>query len=738
MAQPAPQRLKSAVADLSEYFTEKTRAKFEKISAAMLKTDDNSLGFSKDGISPHNLSKLTSEILRYMDTYYGVKAAKNFRRFTKIPIRMFKDYSVNGSLHVILATILEHFYSIRKVDLSKRRDDLVDVFLYIERLLKKNGLLREMKLTCKDPSIRKVVDSVAKKKGYKVVPIHECTHLVYPDPPGTTEEETAAMEYCRTLRITEDKALVHWWYYPDSYDTWIPASEVQGEAEEPDASKDPWHVQVRWLQDTDKYNEVMNEADYEIPAESQVPAPRASPDAMQSSVQSAVQKRPREEGDDLVNSKPTKQSKTSDELQKQASLKVLVKMPKLDSPRDGSNDEKDPPETEALHEPETPAQPPHTHGLVDYIRAEQIREDFVPGRVRNISLLTAVRRRAHVSSHAAPTNAPALGKISRSPAWFSTESIHRIERRAFPDLLSGHFALKSPTSYKMIRNKIVDAWTSSPTRYLSPSAIKLEVEAETTSVVRIHNFLEQWGVINSSVRSSFMSGDSSVIRSVNFVYANLGEAMHAASPKCWTCSKDLEGSFMRCTTNQGEVLICTKCFSSGRFPSATSSRDFRLSSSSDGQKGWSEQETVLLLEGIELHGENWELISKHVGTRDTTACLFQFAKMPLEEALLESVKKKPDRDGQSEQQAVEIPFLKSKNPLMMQIAFVAAFVSVELSAASAQAALATNLKMSEKLSAPPGARLSRKWQSFVHPFRGSCPQGYSKTLKRAVVRASSL
>lgn len=237
------------------------------------------------------------------------------------------------------------------------------------------------------------------------------------DSPLTSNAQTAAMEYCRTLRITEDKALVHWWYYPDSYDTWIPASEVQGEAEEPDASKDPWHVQVRWLQDTDKYNEVMNEADYEIPAESQVPAPRASPDAMQSSVQSAVQKRPREEGDDLVNSKPTKQSKTSDELQKQASLKVLVKMPKLDSPRDGSNDEKDPPETEALHEPETPAQPPHTHGLVDYIRAEQIREDFVPGRVRNISLLTAVRRRAHVSSHAAPTNAPALGKISRSPAW---------------------------------------------------------------------------------------------------------------------------------------------------------------------------------------------------------------------------------------------------------------------------------------------------------------------------------
>lgn len=34
-------------------------------------------------------------------------------------------------------------------------------------------------------------------------------------------------EYFRPLKKKGDMVLVHWWYYPDSYDEWVPASEVR-------------------------------------------------------------------------------------------------------------------------------------------------------------------------------------------------------------------------------------------------------------------------------------------------------------------------------------------------------------------------------------------------------------------------------------------------------------------------------------------------------------------------------
>jgi len=61
---------------------------------------------------------------------------------------------------------------------------------------------------------------------------------------------------------TPDLAYVHWWFYPDSYDDWVPQWEVEGEEEVPER-KERWRVCVRWLRDSYKFNEWMNELDYE-------------------------------------------------------------------------------------------------------------------------------------------------------------------------------------------------------------------------------------------------------------------------------------------------------------------------------------------------------------------------------------------------------------------------------------------------------------------------------------------
>ncbi len=51
------------------------------------------------------------------------------------------------------------------------------------------------------------------------------------------------MDYLRTLEKKEGRAFIHWWYYPDSYDTWMSATDVEGEDPEiPTKHIGPWRV----------------------------------------------------------------------------------------------------------------------------------------------------------------------------------------------------------------------------------------------------------------------------------------------------------------------------------------------------------------------------------------------------------------------------------------------------------------------------------------------------------------
>ncbi|XP_019862531.1 PREDICTED: SWI/SNF complex subunit SMARCC2-like, partial [Amphimedon queenslandica] len=61
--------------------------------------------------------------------------------------------------------------------------------------------------------------------------------------------------------------LIHWYQYPDSYDSIVSPSEVglnsfPGILEPPSLKQ--WYVSHHWIEDSDKFNEWMNEEDYEM------------------------------------------------------------------------------------------------------------------------------------------------------------------------------------------------------------------------------------------------------------------------------------------------------------------------------------------------------------------------------------------------------------------------------------------------------------------------------------------
>jgi len=51
---------------------------------------------------------------------------------------------------------------------------------------------------------------------------------------------------------------------------------------------------------------------------------------------------------------------------------------------------------------------------------------------------------------------------------------------------------------------------------------------------------------------------------------------------------------------------------------------------------WTDKETLLLLEGLEKYGEDWEKVSEHVGTRTKRDCILHFIRLPIEDPYLEN------------------------------------------------------------------------------------------------------
>lgn len=51
---------------------------------------------------------------------------------------------------------------------------------------------------------------------------------------------------------------------------------------------------------------------------------------------------------------------------------------------------------------------------------------------------------------------------------------------------------------------------------------------------------------------------------------------------------------------------------------------------------WTDQETLLLLEALELYMENWNEIAEHVATKTKDQCMLHFVQMPIEDSFLDS------------------------------------------------------------------------------------------------------
>lgn len=84
-------------------------------------------------------------------------------------------------------------------------------------------------------------------------------------------------------------------------------------------------------------------------------------------------------------------------------------------------------------------------------------------------------------------------------AWFDMSKIHPVERRALPEFFNSRHRSKSPAIYKDYRDFMINTYRLRPLEYLTVTACRRNLAGDVCAIMRVHAFLEQWGLINYQV-----------------------------------------------------------------------------------------------------------------------------------------------------------------------------------------------------------------------------------------------
>ncbi|TVY21698.1 SWI/SNF and RSC complexes subunit ssr2 [Lachnellula arida] len=83
--------------------------------------------------------------------------------------------------------------------------------------------------------------------------------------------------------------------------------------------------------------------------------------------------------------------------------------------------------------------------------------------------------------------------------WFDMNKINDAERKALPEFFNNRNRSKTPAVYKDYRDFMINTYRLNPIEYLTVTACRRNLAGDVCAIMRVHSFLEQWGLINYQV-----------------------------------------------------------------------------------------------------------------------------------------------------------------------------------------------------------------------------------------------
>lgn len=293
-------------------------------------------------------------------------------------------------------------------------------------------------------------------------------------------------------------------------------------------------------------------------------------------------------------------------------------------------------------------------------------------------------------------------------AWFSLTKIHEVEKRSLPEFFNQRNRSKTPDIYTKYRNFMVNTYRLNPAEYLTVTACRRNLIGDVCTIMRVHNFLDKWGIINYQVDVEAMPAN--VVPPFTGHWNVLHDTPRGLFPFKFYKGQDDPAA----STLPGGKSIEAATAAAAATPAATTtnappvgtptneSPKLKKESTSEANPidpgfGWTKKELLLLLEGVEKYNGDWNAIAGHVGTKERQACILKFLSLSIEDPYLDGkpngmangsaseIKKENgnNRLGPLKYDASNIPFSQADHPVMSVVSFLAELVDPKVVAAAA-------------------------------------------------------
>lgn len=84
-------------------------------------------------------------------------------------------------------------------------------------------------------------------------------------------------------------------------------------------------------------------------------------------------------------------------------------------------------------------------------------------------------------------------------SWFDMNTINHVEKKALPEFFNNRNRSKTPAVYKDYRDFMINTYRLNPVEYLTVTACRRNLAGDVCAIMRVHAFLEHWGLINYQV-----------------------------------------------------------------------------------------------------------------------------------------------------------------------------------------------------------------------------------------------
>ncbi|KAF8749624.1 hypothetical protein HU200_012642 [Digitaria exilis] len=262
--------------------------------------------------------------------------------------------------------------------------------------------------------------------------------------------------------------------------------------------------------------------------------------------------------------------------------------------------------------------------------------------------------------------------------WFSWKEIHPIEKQMLATFFDGKSERRTPNIYMRIRNLIMSKFHFNPEVHLESKDLSELLVGEMDARLEILEFLAHWGLVNfhpfppmaQECKQVESKSNADTVEEISLIeklfqfetvqsyLVPVPKKAEVTSPvkftsllsepaqaedaitttessveyHCNSCSVDCSRKRYHCRT-QVDFDLCSDCYSEAKFDEGMSKADFILMEYAEvpgsGGSSWTDQETLLLLEALEIFkGKEWDEIAEHVATKTKEQCMLYFLQMP--------------------------------------------------------------------------------------------------------------